>query len=200
MVCDQGYHWAHSHPQSQIVWLVRGELLAKIVIPPVRTTSAKRSAAGRTGADPRQHSSRHDRPQRNRSLGRRGHGRAATIGRNTASGSAVSDVHRPTRCNGWLKRFACARRPGGGGAAPLDQRWRPSSRMTPVQYQAGWVHDYLGLEAEAAPFYERAVALGLAEPDLEGLVLSLGSTYRNVGRAGRCRRPPRAGGERLPRQ
>jgi mannose-6-phosphate isomerase-like protein (cupin superfamily) len=30
MVCDEGYHWAHSHPQSQIVWLVRGELLAKI--------------------------------------------------------------------------------------------------------------------------------------------------------------------------
>jgi predicted Zn-dependent protease len=51
-----------------------------------------------------------------------------------------------------------------------------------VQYQAGWVHDYLGLELEAAPYYERALALGLPEPDLEGLVLSLGSTYRNVGR------------------
>jgi predicted Zn-dependent protease len=51
-----------------------------------------------------------------------------------------------------------------------------------VQYQAGWVHDYLGLESEAVPYYERALALGLPEPDLEGLVLSLGSTYRNVGR------------------
>lgn len=51
-----------------------------------------------------------------------------------------------------------------------------------VQYQAGWVHDLLGLEAEAAPFYERALSLGLHEPELEGLVLSLGSTYRNVGR------------------
>ncbi len=30
MVCDAGYHWAHSHPQSQIVWLTRGELLARI--------------------------------------------------------------------------------------------------------------------------------------------------------------------------
>lgn len=30
MYCDAGYHWAHSHPQSQVVWLVSGELLAKI--------------------------------------------------------------------------------------------------------------------------------------------------------------------------
>jgi mannose-6-phosphate isomerase-like protein (cupin superfamily) len=30
MTVDAGYHWAHSHPQSQIVWIVRGELLAKI--------------------------------------------------------------------------------------------------------------------------------------------------------------------------
>jgi tetratricopeptide (TPR) repeat protein len=51
-----------------------------------------------------------------------------------------------------------------------------------VQYQAGWVHDLLGFEAEAAPYYERAAALGLPEPEREGLVLSLGSTYRNIGR------------------
>lgn len=51
-----------------------------------------------------------------------------------------------------------------------------------VQYQAAWVHDYLGLEDEAVPYYERALMLGLPEPELEGLVLGLGSTYRNVGR------------------
>ncbi len=51
-----------------------------------------------------------------------------------------------------------------------------------VQYQTGWVHDLLGMEAEAVPFYERAMTRGLPEPELEGLVLSLGSTYRNVGR------------------
>ena len=50
-----------------------------------------------------------------------------------------------------------------------------------VQYQTAWVHEYLGLEAEAVPYYERALALGLPEPELEGLVLGLGSTYRNVG-------------------
>ena len=51
-----------------------------------------------------------------------------------------------------------------------------------VQYQAGWVHDRLGLEFEAVPYYERALALGLPEPDQEGLTLGLGSTYRNVDR------------------
>jgi tetratricopeptide (TPR) repeat protein len=51
-----------------------------------------------------------------------------------------------------------------------------------VQYQTGWVHDRLGLEAEAVPYYERALAIGLPEPDREGLILGLGSTYRNVGR------------------
>jgi len=51
-----------------------------------------------------------------------------------------------------------------------------------VQYQAAWVHDYLGLEDDAVPYYERALALGLPEPEMEGLVLGLGSTYRNVGR------------------
>jgi tetratricopeptide (TPR) repeat protein len=51
-----------------------------------------------------------------------------------------------------------------------------------VQYQAAWVHDYLGLEEDAVPYYERALALGLPEPEMEGLVLALGSTYRNVSR------------------
>lgn len=51
-----------------------------------------------------------------------------------------------------------------------------------AQYQTAWVHDYLGLEAEAVPYYERTLTLGLPEPEQEGLTLGLGSTYRNVGR------------------
>lgn len=51
-----------------------------------------------------------------------------------------------------------------------------------VQYQAAWVHDVLGLEDDAVPYYERALALGLPEPEREGLILGLGSSYRNVGR------------------
>lgn len=51
-----------------------------------------------------------------------------------------------------------------------------------VQYQAAWVHDILWLEDDAVPYYERALALGPPEPEREGLILGLGSTYRNVGR------------------
>lgn len=51
-----------------------------------------------------------------------------------------------------------------------------------VLYHTAWAHDLLGMEAEAVPFYERALALGIGEPDRAGLVLGLGSTYRNVGR------------------
>lgn len=47
-----------------------------------------------------------------------------------------------------------------------------------VAYQCAAVHDFLGLEAEAVPFYEKAIALGLANEDLAGATLGLGSTYR----------------------
>jgi predicted Zn-dependent protease len=51
-----------------------------------------------------------------------------------------------------------------------------------TQVHTAWTHDSLGFEAEAVAYYERALALGLPEPELQGLVLGLGSTYRNVGR------------------
>jgi tetratricopeptide (TPR) repeat protein len=50
-----------------------------------------------------------------------------------------------------------------------------------VNYQCAWSHDALGLEREAVPFYERAIALGLTGDDLEGALLGLGSTYRCLG-------------------
>src|SRR5688572_32314561 len=33
MTVANGYHWAHSHPQSQVVWLVSCDLLAQIGCP-----------------------------------------------------------------------------------------------------------------------------------------------------------------------
>ncbi|MFJ2766682.1 tetratricopeptide repeat protein [Streptomyces sp. NPDC087300] len=52
-----------------------------------------------------------------------------------------------------------------------------------VAYQTAWVHDTLGLEAEAVPYYERALeAPGLTEDDRRGALLGLGSTYRTLGR------------------
>ncbi len=52
-----------------------------------------------------------------------------------------------------------------------------------VAYQTAWVHDVLGLEAEAVPFYECSLrGSGLAEEDRRGALLGLGSTYRILGR------------------
>ncbi|MEW2393656.1 tetratricopeptide repeat protein [Streptomyces venezuelae] len=52
-----------------------------------------------------------------------------------------------------------------------------------VAYQAAWVHDTLGLEAEAVPYYERALSgSALTDDDRRGALLGLGSTYRILGR------------------
>ncbi|MEV5971395.1 tetratricopeptide repeat protein [Streptomyces sp. NPDC051921] len=56
-----------------------------------------------------------------------------------------------------------------------------------VAYQTAWAHDVLGLEAEAVPYYERALAArtahgGLTSEDRRGALLGLGSTYRTLGR------------------
>jgi len=50
-----------------------------------------------------------------------------------------------------------------------------------VNYQCAWAHDALGMERAAVPFYERAIALGLAGENLAGALLGLGSTYRCLG-------------------
>lgn len=51
-----------------------------------------------------------------------------------------------------------------------------------VNYQTAWVHDILGCEREAVPFYVQAIELGLKGEDLEGALLGLGSTYRTLGK------------------
>ena len=54
-----------------------------------------------------------------------------------------------------------------------------------VAYQTAWAHDVLGLEAEAVPFYELALAdngAGLSEKDRRGAFLGYGSTLRGLGR------------------
>lgn len=52
-----------------------------------------------------------------------------------------------------------------------------------LNYQAAWAHDVLGLEAEAIPFYEKAIVGELSRESLAGALLGLGSTYRTFGRA-----------------
>ncbi|MER5965316.1 tetratricopeptide repeat protein [Streptomyces sp. NPDC002057] len=52
-----------------------------------------------------------------------------------------------------------------------------------IAYQTAWAHDVLGLESEAVPHYERALAgAGLGPEARRGALLGLGSTYRVLGR------------------
>ena len=51
-----------------------------------------------------------------------------------------------------------------------------------VAYQTAWVHDSLGLEREAIPFYVRALdGEGMSAAERRGAMLGLGSTYRTLG-------------------
>lgn len=51
-----------------------------------------------------------------------------------------------------------------------------------LQYETACVHDFLGHEAAAVPFYRAAIAAGLSGESLRGAYLGLGSTYRALGR------------------
>lgn len=50
-----------------------------------------------------------------------------------------------------------------------------------VNYQCAWIHDLLGLERQAIPFYEQAIKSGLGGDDLKSALLGMGSTYRCIG-------------------
>ena len=50
-----------------------------------------------------------------------------------------------------------------------------------ITFQTAVVHDNLGLERAAIPFYVRALEQGLSQADLERALLGLGSTYRGLG-------------------
>ena len=67
-----------------------------------------------------------------------------------------------------------------------------------VNYQCAWVHDRMGLEREAIPLYERAIERGLSGGDLEGAILSLGSSYRAVGNPAKAAEVLRGGVARFP--
>lgn len=64
----------------------------------------------------------------------------------------------------------------------LDTRY---PQQPEIVYQLAWTCDVLGREADALPFYERALALGLP-PNLQaGALLGLGSTLRCLGQHAR---------------
>lgn len=51
-----------------------------------------------------------------------------------------------------------------------------------LQFEAACVHDYLGRDAEAVPYYLSAIAGALDPKSLRSAYLGLGSTYRAMGR------------------
>ncbi len=56
-----------------------------------------------------------------------------------------------------------------------------------VHYEAACVHDFLGYETEAIPFYEAAIAGGLGPIRLRSAFVGLGSTFRALGRYAEAR-------------
>jgi tetratricopeptide (TPR) repeat protein len=67
-----------------------------------------------------------------------------------------------------------------------------------LQYQAACVHDFLGREAQAVPFYLAALSGSLSAEHLRSAYLGLGSTYRALGQYSEAERTLREGIARFP--
>jgi len=67
-----------------------------------------------------------------------------------------------------------------------------------LQYQAACVHDFLGQEAQAVPFYLAALSGELEAEHLRSAYLGLGSTYRALGQYPEAERTLREGLARFP--
>lgn len=92
-------------------------------------------------------------------------------------------------------------RHGGQVAHVLDQLKdldRRFPHVAEIAYQLAWTCDVLGREAEALPWYEKAVALGLPPNELSGALLGLGSTLRVLGQAERAVEVLRSGRRQFP--
>lgn len=55
------------------------------------------------------------------------------------------------------------------------------TRDAEVLFQCAWIHDAMGLETEAVPYYEQAIVNGLDGESLCDAYIGLGSTYRCIG-------------------
>jgi len=67
-----------------------------------------------------------------------------------------------------------------------------------INYQLGWSCDVLGRATDALPYYEKAVALGLAPNELSGALLGLGNTLRALGEFARAAEVLRSGKAQFP--
>lgn len=67
-----------------------------------------------------------------------------------------------------------------------------------INYQLAWSCDTLGRAAEALPYYEKAIALGLPPNELSGALLGLGNTLRALGQSARAAEVLRSGKSQFP--
>ncbi|MBL9217130.1 MAG: tetratricopeptide repeat protein [Opitutaceae bacterium] len=67
-----------------------------------------------------------------------------------------------------------------------------------INHQLAWTCDVLGRAAEALPYYEKAVALGLPPNELSGALIGLGSTLRTLGHLDRSAEVLRSGQAQFP--
>jgi len=72
------------------------------------------------------------------------------------------------------------------------------ANVAEINYQLAWTCDVLGRAEEALPFYEKAVALGLAPNELSGALIGLGSTLRALGQLERSAEVLRSGQLQFP--
>jgi len=67
-----------------------------------------------------------------------------------------------------------------------------------LQFEAAWVHDFVGQEAEAVPYYLSALSGNLRPELLRRAYLGLGSTYRTIGKFAEAERVLTEGLARFP--
>jgi thioredoxin-like negative regulator of GroEL len=67
-----------------------------------------------------------------------------------------------------------------------------------INFQLAWSCDVLERAAEALPYYEKAIALGLPPNELSGALIGLGSTLRLLGQLERSAEVLRSGQAQFP--
>jgi len=112
----------------------------------------------------------------------------------------MSEAHTPPAWREELDAITGARH--GGQVAPvlglLKQLDARHPNVAEINYQLAWTCDVLGREAEALPYYEKAIALGLPANELSGALLGLGSTLRCLGQLDRSVEVLRSGLAQFP--
>lgn len=112
-------------------------------------------------------------------------------------------MSNPVELPAWKLELAAitGSRHGGQIAHVLDLLRKLDARypnVAEINYQLAWTCDVLGHEAQALPYYEKAVALGLPANELSGALLGLGSTLRCLGQLERSAEILRSGQAQFP--